>query len=397
MAREKLRWVPAEEIIETLVQPEAVKRWYDIDGTKHESPEIPDKPFLLRTCAQGNDECGCVVAYLYGTSDGIFLTRGKDGWYGQKPRWAKNKPLNGGGNWDCPFMRNFSHLCCHVLVAHAWIGKRPEGEVIDHINTDHKNFSADNLRYVTPHENMRSARNMRRLRKMGIDPKRLQRNTLLYIYELNLGALGYFAVEYRLICENNDAEMTIENIEKVVMMAYMNTRKYFFTMKLPSLDVRYQYHYLPALDYKVTEMKGYYNQIEDFNLYNKTDMNPPKQSRVMNWAHGLRKQWSGTPWGACVKESWNVESLYELLQKGIVVMQFYKKNGEVRDAIGTRCPNYIPGENLPKGDQHYERNWKAVPYYDIAKRGWRSFSTDGWARVTAYFESESIEWFNMPE
>ncbi len=162
-------------------------------------------------------------------------------------------------------MRHYGCHTCHKLIAHAWLGECPEGEQIDHINGDSLNWSADNLRYVTPHENMRSARNMHRLQKMGIDPRWLHRNTLLYIYELNLKALDYFVVEFKLLCEaNSHVEMTVENIEKIVMMAYMNTRKYFFTMKLPSLDVRYQYHYLPALDYKVTEMKGYYNRIEDF-------------------------------------------------------------------------------------------------------------------------------------
>ena len=94
---------------------------------------------------------------------------------------------------------------------------------------------------------------------------------------------------------------------------------------------------------------------------------------------------------------WHAQDIYELLQGGIVVMRFYKKDGSVRDAVATRCGNFIPYEQLPKGDTTYEQNWKAVPYYDIAKRGWRSFSTDGWARVVAYFESESIVWYSLPE
>jgi|GEM_PF-1344131 hypothetical protein len=259
MARKNLKWVLAETEYETLVlaQPEVISKAYG-----------PKEFLTLRPCAQGKDEYDCVVKTLYCTRDGRFFVRKKDGWHEQKYNFTPNSPSLKDGRCHSryPQMRNFDALHCHTLIAHAWIGERPEGEQIDHINGDLLNWSADNLRYVTPHENMRSARNMRCLRRMGIDPKWLHRNTLLYIYELNLKALKYFAAEYRLICENNDAEMTIENIEKVVMMAYLNTRRYFFTMKLPSLDVRYQYHYLPALDYKVTEMKGYYNRIEDFNL-----------------------------------------------------------------------------------------------------------------------------------
>lgn len=270
MARKNLKWVLAKRIEEKRAHPKAVKRWYDMDGTKHENPEIPDSTLLLRTCAQGEYEGNLTDDYLYCTNDGKFLIRGKDGlWYGQKPNCHTAKNPKAGGGWDCPIMRNFGGLLCHMLIAHAWHGEcptEPNGTPyqIDHINTDHKNFGADNLRYVTPHENMRSARNMHRLQKMGIDPRWLHRNTLLYIYELNLRGLEYFTTEYKILCDvNPDAELSIENIEKIVMMAYMNTRRYFFLMKLPSLDVRYQYPILMPLDHRVTEMKKYYTLIEE--------------------------------------------------------------------------------------------------------------------------------------
>lgn len=157
---------------------------------------------------------------------------------------------------------------CHKLIAHAWLGECPEGEQIDHINGDLLNWSADNLRYVTPHENIRSARNMRKLRKMGIDPRRLHRNTLLYIYELNLKALEHFAVEYTVLCaENPGAELSIENIEKIVMMAYMNTSRYYYKMKLPSLDVRYQYPTLMPIDHEVANMRMYFSSIEQYDRF----------------------------------------------------------------------------------------------------------------------------------
>lgn len=258
MARKNLRWVLAETEYETLVQPEAIKRAH--------GPKV----FLeLRPCAQGKDEYDCVVKTLYCTRDGRFFVRKKDGWQELKHGYTPNSPSlkDRRSHSHYPFMQRYNNFTCHTLIAHAWIGERPEGEQIDHINGDLLNWSADNLRYVTPHENFRSARNMRQLRRIGIDPKWLHRNTLLYIYELNLKALEHFAVEYTVLCaENPGAEISIENIEKIVMMAYMNTRRYYFNKKLPSLDVRYQYHYLPALDYKVTEMKEYYHIIEDFNL-----------------------------------------------------------------------------------------------------------------------------------
>ena len=41
----------------------------------------------------------------------------------------------------------------HVLVAEAFLGPRPEGYEIDHINTYRHDNRVSNLRYVTPEEN----------------------------------------------------------------------------------------------------------------------------------------------------------------------------------------------------------------------------------------------------
>jgi hypothetical protein len=42
----------------------------------------------------------------------------------------------------------------HALVAEAWLGERPNGNQIDHIDRNRENNVVDNLRYVTPYENM---------------------------------------------------------------------------------------------------------------------------------------------------------------------------------------------------------------------------------------------------
>ena len=41
----------------------------------------------------------------------------------------------------------------HTLVAECWLGERPEGYVIDHIDRDKHNNHYSNLRYVTKREN----------------------------------------------------------------------------------------------------------------------------------------------------------------------------------------------------------------------------------------------------
>ncbi len=50
----------------------------------------------------------------------------------------------------CPIKKMIS---VHSLVALAFIGPRPEGLVVDHIDNDQSNNRADNLQYITSREN----------------------------------------------------------------------------------------------------------------------------------------------------------------------------------------------------------------------------------------------------
>lgn len=49
------------------------------------------------------------------------------------------------------------NLLFHILVAEQFIGIRPDGLVIDHIDRDKLNNRVDNLRYVTHTENVRNS------------------------------------------------------------------------------------------------------------------------------------------------------------------------------------------------------------------------------------------------
>ena len=137
----------------------------------------------LRTCAEGLNKDGIVVAYLYSTHDGRFFDRSKDGWCEHKLAYGPGMQNHKGGS-AYPVMRHFGDLLCHTLIAHAWIGKRPEGKVCDHLDTNPLNLCADNLEWVTPAENNRRARIAKRLRKAGIDPKLLHTRLLKGIYRL---------------------------------------------------------------------------------------------------------------------------------------------------------------------------------------------------------------------
>ena len=90
--------------------------------------------------------------------------------------------FNGKRGCVYPIMRQYDKQMCHKLVALTWIGPRPEGMEIDHLNGDITNWSVDNLEYVTPAENRKRARLLRVLRSVGRDPKQMSREELLQIF-----------------------------------------------------------------------------------------------------------------------------------------------------------------------------------------------------------------------
>ena len=68
-------------------------------------------------------------------------------------------------------MRHFGNKNCHFLICTTFHGPRPEGYQCDHLNGDILDYSAANLEWVTPKENIRRAKILRALRKAGRDPK----------------------------------------------------------------------------------------------------------------------------------------------------------------------------------------------------------------------------------
>ena len=70
------------------------------------------------------------------------------------------------------------------------------------------------------------------------------------------------------------------------------------------------------------------------------------------------------------------EQLKQMLSEGVVSFSYGKKNGEWREAVGTRNPNIIEekGGCLPKGTGIETPG--VVAYWDVDAAGWRSYIED---------------------
>ena len=76
----------------------------------------------------------------------------------------------------------------------------------------------------------------------------------------------------------------------------------------------------------------------------------------------------------------SIPDLRKALNEGIVLFQFIKKDGSIRHARGTTCPDLVPTDDTPKGKRTpeqqalYQRT--TVAFYDIDKKAWRSMRID---------------------
>ena len=84
----------------------------------------------------------------------------------------------------------------------------------------------------------------------------------------------------------------------------------------------------------------------------------------------------------------NASDLRQALSEGVVLFDFIKKDGSLRHARGTTCPDLVPTDNTPQGKrtprQQERYNQQVVTFYDIDKKGWRSMRIDAiWAAQRA--------------
>ncbi len=104
-----------------------------------------------------------------------------------------------------------------------------------------------------------------------------------------------------------------------------------------------------------------------------------KLRRLMRTAHVLQKGDEDHKYDQsfALKQAWWFESFRDALSNGFARFTYYKKDGTTRTALGTRSSVLIPTDKLPKGRQDIDEGEdivKAIPYFDLEKNEWRSFS-----------------------
>ena len=78
-------------------------------------------------------------------------------------------------------------------------------------------------------------------------------------------------------------------------------------------------------------------------------------------ATGAERFTRTTPW-----------ELRQMLNKGVVIFTFKKKDGTLRRAVGTSNIAVIPGACVPRTGKRAADS--VVPFYDLEMRAWRSLS-----------------------
>ena len=89
-----------------------------------------------------------------------------------------------------------------------------------------------------------------------------------------------------------------------------------------------------------------------------------------------------------LKLAWYFEHFRDMLASGVYRFSYFKKDGSIREAVGTLCMDLIPEDKRPKGINSEALNGTGgalnraepaagvFPYYDLDAGAWRSFRLD---------------------
>lgn len=102
------------------------------------------------------------------------------------------------------------------------------------------------------------------------------------------------------------------------------------------------------------------------------DIFAKQMKTVMNIAWGLVRVNNYTM-SEALKQSWNLFRVRQAMRKDAVQIQYRKKDGTVRKALATTCPELIPDQVYRKSAGGLGHTNMQFRYFDVEKNDWRSF------------------------
>jgi len=118
-----------------------------------------------------------------------------------------------------------------------------------------------------------------------------------------------------------------------------------------------------------------------------------KLRRLMRTANYLKNEHPANGnMSFALSTAWWFESFRDAISNGFARFTYRKKDGTFRQALGTRAPSLIPVDKAPKPfpEGVWEDTVKAIPYFDLDKNEWRSFS------VLNFVSLDQVWRFNNP-
>ena len=102
------------------------------------------------------------------------------------------------------------------------------------------------------------------------------------------------------------------------------------------------------------------------------------KKRIMTRAHILHKHRPDHTFGSMLYYAWYFERDFRrLLSSQPVRFSYFKRDGSIREAVGTLNFDLIPSEHLPKAlsgaSDVRPKSASVFPYYDLDRCAWRSF------------------------